>query len=137
MAIFEHNPNFEGTSKVNGASRKTYACYTLNRWKKAAAHSLADGSRNLDTPSQNSLQDALPNYCPNHCTSLCDDHADDPPDPQSHLPSFCLLSPQNVLQPTSVSWHLLANNRGDDVTLMLTPIVINIYLSDKCIGYTH
>jgi hypothetical protein len=33
--------------------------------------------------------------------------------PQSHLPSFFLLSPQNVLQPTSISWHLSANSRGE------------------------
>jgi len=89
MAIFEYNPNFEGTSKVNGASRNICACYTLNRWKKAAAHSLVENLRNLDPPSQNSLQEALPNHCPNHCTPLCDDHAEDPPDPP--VPSIIIF----------------------------------------------
>jgi len=44
---------------------------------------------------------------------ICDDQADDPPDPQSHLPSFFLLSPRNILQPTSLSWQLSANSRRE------------------------
>ena len=68
MTTFEHNHNFEGTSKVNDASKKICACYAMNRWKKVAAHNLDDSLRNLDPPNQNSLQNALPNHCPNHCT---------------------------------------------------------------------
>jgi hypothetical protein len=82
--------------------------------KKATAQSLLDSLRNLDSPSQNSLQDALPNHCPNHCTPYVMIKLKIPlTSPQSHLPSFFLLSPQNVLEPTSISWHLLANSRGE------------------------
>jgi len=106
MAIFEHNPNFEWTSKMKGASRKICACYTLNRWKKAAAHSSVDSWRNLDPPSQNSLQDALPNHCPNHCTPLYDDHAEDPPDPP--VP-FTIIFPSIPTKRASTHLNILAS----------------------------
>lgn len=142
MAIFEHNPNFDGTSKVNGASRKICDCYTLNRWKKTAAHSLVGSLRNLDPLSQISLQDALPNHCPIHCTPLRDYHAEDPPDP----PVLCtIIFPSIPTKCASTHLRILASfsqqqRRGGDKNtkarkMLLSHCLHNAYLFKPFFAY--